>query len=315
MLLFQLPPARRALLALALGAATGLAGAGPLVRSAVGADAASIQGAVDQFRADLGTNNGVGPCAGACLPGTGRREVNWDAVPDAFSSGGGSAFPGNFFNLASGSPAGRVRGIEFSTAGAFEVSADASNPTGTAAEFGNHSSAHQVNFAAFSAERLFGLVGTNTMDVHFALPGSPTEAALVRGFGAVFTGVDVAGLTSMDFFDAAGALLLHLDLQAFAAESESEGSSSFSFAGASFDDAVVARVRLTVGSSGLEEAAPRLLGSAATALDFVAMDDFIFAEPTLAAATVDAPASLALASLALGTLGGLRRRDRRHHLA
>ena len=71
--------------------------ASALVRTAVGADAASIQSAVDQFRLDLGVNNGLGPCTGACLPGVGRREVNWDAVPDSFSSGGGQSVSRKLF--------------------------------------------------------------------------------------------------------------------------------------------------------------------------------------------------------------------------
>lgn len=287
-----------ALLAIVLCAAVQWATAAPVVYSAVGAEATAIQPVVDLFRVDLGTNNGVGPCAGACLPGVGRREVNWDAVPDAFSSGGGTPFPGNFFNLAGGSPAGRVRGIQFDTTGAFEVSADASNPTGTPVEFGNHSPSHQANFAAFSAERLFGLLGTNVLDVTFAVPGSPGDAALVRGFGGVFTGVDVAGLTALDFFDVAGALLLHVDVEAYDAPVGEEGSSSFSFAGASFSDAVVARVRITAGDVGLSNRSGR---------DFVAMDDFLYGEPG-AAATVDAPATAALVVLGLA---GMRLRRRR----
>ena len=49
--------------------------AGPVVREAAGANAAAIQAAVDQFRADLGgANNGntVG------TQPSGRREINWD---------------------------------------------------------------------------------------------------------------------------------------------------------------------------------------------------------------------------------------------
>ena len=57
----------------------GTAWAGPVVREASGPTAASIQAAVDQFRADLGPNNGV---ATGSQPG-GRREINWD--------GGGAA--------------------------------------------------------------------------------------------------------------------------------------------------------------------------------------------------------------------------------
>ena len=50
-------------------------------RTAAGSDPASIQAAVDAFRADLGNpNNGGGPATAA-----GRREINWDGVPDGAS--------------------------------------------------------------------------------------------------------------------------------------------------------------------------------------------------------------------------------------
>src|SRR5215203_3229857 len=67
----------------------------PVVRQGSGANTAGLQTTVDQFRADLGgANNGVG---GSFL--TGRREVNWDGVPDGFSEP--NNFPPNFFNINS----------------------------------------------------------------------------------------------------------------------------------------------------------------------------------------------------------------------
>ena len=67
---------------LCLAALIDQATAAPVSRSAVGANAAAIQAAVDQFRADLGTLNAnvVGS-----LP-SGRREINWDGVPDEFAA-------------------------------------------------------------------------------------------------------------------------------------------------------------------------------------------------------------------------------------
>src|SRR2546430_14617119 len=57
----------------------GAISAAPLVRQGAGANPADIQAIVDQFRADLGgSNNGVGGSFA-----TGRREINWDGVPDA----------------------------------------------------------------------------------------------------------------------------------------------------------------------------------------------------------------------------------------
>ena len=280
-----------------------LAQAVPVVRTSAGQNAAAIQSTVDAFRADLGALNANGVCAGACVPGLGRREVNWDAVPDAFSSGGANPFPGNFFNLDGAQAAGRVRGIQFTSTGQFEVSARAGNPTATALLFGNHNADNANQFAAFSAERIFGLVGTNTLDVRFSVPGSPGTSALVRGFGAVFTDAEIAGLTSLEFFDGEGNLLFDLDSAVFPIPAGAgDTTKSFAFAGVSFNTAVVSRVRITSGDLDLN----RLAFGAG--LDIVAMDDFIFGEPIAAAQGVPEPGSLALAGAALLAVLGLRRR-------
>jgi hypothetical protein len=98
--------------------ATGILLSAPLsalaiaVYSSSGPNAASIQGSVDGFRSDLGTNNGVG---GSFT--SGRREINWDGVPAGFSDP--NNLPGNFFNSNS------ARGAVFETPGsAFRVSAN-----------------------------------------------------------------------------------------------------------------------------------------------------------------------------------------------
>jgi hypothetical protein len=76
------------------------ASATAVTRSAAGANAASIQATVDQFRADLGgVNNGVGDS----FP-SGRREINWDGVPDNRAEP--NRLPFNFFNTTS--PRGAV---------------------------------------------------------------------------------------------------------------------------------------------------------------------------------------------------------------
>jgi hypothetical protein len=61
------------------------------VFDASGATLADILTEVTAFRNFLGTNNGVGGTFG-----NGRREINWDAVPDAFSAP--NLLPANFFN-------------------------------------------------------------------------------------------------------------------------------------------------------------------------------------------------------------------------
>src|SRR5688500_5327240 len=76
------------------------AAAAPVVRQGSGANAAALQPIVDQFRADLGgVNNGIG---GSFT--SGRREINWDGVPDA--SAEPNNLPPNFFNV--NSPRGLV---------------------------------------------------------------------------------------------------------------------------------------------------------------------------------------------------------------
>src|SRR5688572_24471503 len=82
-----------------------------------GANPADITDTVTEFRNALGTLNPNTP--GSFLGG--RREINWDGVPDTFSSP--NNLPANFFNVNS------PRGAVFSTAGnGFQVSMDDDNP-------------------------------------------------------------------------------------------------------------------------------------------------------------------------------------------
>src|SRR5262249_5836481 len=72
----------------------GLVVAAPVLFEASGASPTDILSAVNDFRNFLGPNNGVG----GTFP-DGRREINWDGVPDAFSAP--NNLPPNFFNLNS----------------------------------------------------------------------------------------------------------------------------------------------------------------------------------------------------------------------
>src|SRR5262245_19577667 len=100
--------------------------AAPRVFEASGADPAGIQDAVDDFRAFLGALN---PNVPGSFP-DGRREINWDGVPDGAADP--NPFPFDFFNTIS------PRGAEFFTPGTgFLVSADSDNPTNTPDRFGS----------------------------------------------------------------------------------------------------------------------------------------------------------------------------------
>src|SRR4051794_31811810 len=162
-------------------------GSAQVTFSASGPNPAAIQSTVDAFRANLGTLN---PNVAGSF-GSGRREINWDGVPDAASSP--NSFPANFFNVNS------PRGVVYSTPGTgFQVSANAAS--GTPVEFGNLNPAYPTFFTTFSAPRLFTALGSTLSDTNFFVPGS-SLAAFTTGFGVVFTDVNVSGSTSLEFFD------------------------------------------------------------------------------------------------------------------
>ncbi len=244
--------------ALALGSPT-LAEAAPQVFQAAGPNAPSIRGTVDAFRGALGTLNANEPGS----RGGGRREIDWDGVPDELADP--NPFPRDFFNA---NLSGRARGVVFSTRGnRFLVSADADNPTDTPVGFGRLNPDYPDEFATFSPERLFApLRGTVTV-VDFFVPGT-RQRALSRGFGAVFADVDLRRRTRIEYLDRQGRLLRRQFVP------PSPGARTLSFAGVVFDGPVVARVRITGGTLALgPNEAPR------AGRDVVVLDDLIFGEP------------------------------------
>lgn len=263
----------------------GEAVAGFVVFSAVGPDAASITPTVDGFRTALGTLN---PNTPTSFP-SGRREINWDGVPEASSDP--NPFPGDFFN---GTTPGRARGAALSTPGTgFLVSANAGGAVPPLFGFPN-------DFQAFSQQKVFTAVNSNITDVTFFLPGTST-AATTSAFGVVFVDVEVSGLTKIEFFDALDALI-------FSANAPSGNNQGLSFLGALANAGErISRVRITAGLNTI--VSNGVLGNPND--DVVVMDDFIYAEPQARVAAVPEPATLALALL--GGLGLLAYRRRPHH--
>ena len=261
---------RLVLVGLILLALPGTSVAGVLagVRSGSAADPAGLQSVVEAFRGDLGDPNNAnapGPL------GSGRREINWD--------GGGSATSpaGNPFNGFLNN-----RGQLFATSGTGFVQAP---PSGMATTFGNPT--YATIFQPFSLQRLFSPVGGNVTDVTFFIPGTAgSVAAGVKGFGAVFADVDLAGETTLDLFNQHGDLITTLS-----APVQNNG---LSFIGLTLEEeyGVITRVRITTGT-----VAPGPDDNPGGGADVVLLDDFLSAEPR--ALAVPEPAAIALIGVGL----------------
>jgi len=224
-----------------------------------GPTALSIQGSVDQFRAAVS------------VP-AGRREINWD---------GGN--PANQVTATTDNPfAGFqvTRGALFTTpdgTGFIQAPAGTDVPPGGLAGFFSNPT-YKTSFRAFSASRLFGVIGGRITDVTFFVPGGGGPAT-VNGFASVFSDVDQPNgsgpatkrgnrhaSTLIEYYGVNGELLYSSFVPA------SPGDGGFSFFGVVFPDARIARVRITSG-----DVAPGPTDSEKD--DVVMMDDFIFGEP------------------------------------
>ncbi len=225
-----------------------------VIRQAKGLQAADIQKAVDQFRADLGGANNLG-AVGTQLQG--HREINWDGVPADKSAP--NLFPGDFF---------KARGALFSSpCDQLQVSAKAQDSTEVL--FANINPSFSKIFKAFSPEKLFAALGSRIIDVTFTIPGSD-EPASVQGFGSVFTDVDLQGSTTMEFYDVFGSRIMTVPVPAVA---HADGSQSF--VGVKFNDGQeISKVRIIMGNVALTNFVSERNGK-----DVVAADDFLYSEP------------------------------------
>jgi len=206
---------------------------------------------VDEFRNLLGASNGG--TAGE-QPG-GRREISWDgAGANPFNNK--NDFPADFFNTNVKS------GAVFTTAGT-GFRNDSTN-------FGEINPKYAAQFNFFSANKIFTPIGSNLIDQLFQVAGQPTPA-LVRGFGIVFSDVDQADKTTIQLFAQDGS-----SLGKFAAPVRSDAA-GLSFVGVTFDQAIIARVRITLGTGALA-ADVNDVTDGGTA-DLVVLDNLIYGEP------------------------------------
>lgn len=253
--------------------------AGFVLFAAGGANPADITAERDAFRSAVGGGSTAG--ANGDFGGV-RREINWDGVPDGFSDP--NFLPGNFFN--SNSP----RGVLLSTPGSgFLVSANAG--LAVAPLFG-----FPGDLQTFSAQKLFAPVGSNILDVRFAVPGTGT-AATTGAFAAIFVDAEennAVDATKMEFFDVFGTLL-------FSHTALATANQGLSFLGGVADAGErISRVRITMPNNFLVRNGVR--DNEQT--DFVVMDDFLYAAPV----AVPEPATWALTAFGLALLVGARRR-------
>jgi hypothetical protein len=252
-------------------------GAVPILFS-VGGDntTASIQSTVDTFRAALGDPNN------ANNPGpldSGRREINWDGGGIAITI---SPTPFNGFQ--------NIRGALLSTPGTGVIQSPLG---GFASEF---NPTYPVTFSFFSPARLFSPISSNITDVLFFIPGTNGAIpATVTGFGVVFTDVDLIGSSHLDFFDVQGS-----SLGSFNVPTGTVANGSLSFLGVAFNAGErVGRVRITSGNTALGPNDNPLAG-----VDVVAMDDFLYAEPS----KIAEPSTLVLLGFGMIVLSALARK-------
>jgi hypothetical protein len=243
---------------------------------------ASIQGTVDSFRTALSNpnnaNNGPQP--------SGRREINWDgggAITATVTAGTLTAFQ-------------NTRGATFTTPGTGFLQTPLN-----VAELTGINPSYSTVFGTFSPVRIFTPTDSNITDAIFSLPGSGgLTPATVSGFGAVFSDVDLANLTSLEFFDTGGNSLTKI----FAPQG-SVASGSLSFLGAIANAGEqIARVRITTGNTAL---GPN--DTPIDNVDVVVMDDFLYAEPI----AVPEPTSTILTVVLAGLAGAFPRYARRRN--
>jgi hypothetical protein len=210
-----------------------------------------IAAAVDAFRTALGPSNG----GTAGEQATGRREITWDgAGANPFNNR--NDFPADFFNTNVKS------GTVFTT--------DGSGFRNDSTKFADINPAYAAQFGFFSATKIFAPIGSNILDEAFRVAGQPTPA-VVRAFGIVFSDVDVVNKTTVQLFAQDGS-----SLGIFAAPVRSDPA-GFSFVGVTFEQAIIARVRITLGTGAIGAGVNDV--SAGGAIDLVVLDNVIYAEP------------------------------------
>jgi hypothetical protein len=219
----------------------------------VAGNSASIVSKLTDFRNTIGATLNTAPGATG-----GRREVNWDAVPVSFTNS--NNFPFDFFGSADPALAnGRKRGLVMTNTGtSFRVDST---------DFSEIDASYASQFEVFSKKRLFTYMGNVVTEITFKVPGTATDAS-VNAFGVIFSDVDIANTTTVEYYNGSKSLGV------FKAVPASQG---FSFVGVHFPAERVTRVKITSGN-GLLAAGVKDISNGGSK-DLVVMDDFLYSEP------------------------------------
>jgi len=232
-----------------------------------GAGLTNATNSLNAFRAAIGgINNGANPPAQI----GGRREINWDGVKLDGTDFGGNTLVIDL-NHTVGIPVNRfqARGVIFEEVYAVSGDGFASVNPGTAG-----------HFPAFSPNNTFAMFNENTIELNFVTPSAPTVAPIqagTRGFGAIFLDVNTPNTSKITYYHGSTVLGEYFVPSSTAGDVE--------FLGVLFNDPIVTRVELTLGTATLfsfDENTHQVTPGGAENLptkDLAVVDDFVYAEP------------------------------------
>ena len=213
-----------------------------------------INTGLNQFRQILGATLNTTPGAVG-----GRREINWEGVPDNLMN---KPMPERFFNPVGTDPglAPQQRGLVYEPGnGVFMVSNN---------NFSTINDKATGEFAAFSGTKTFA----NTTNVVWQIDPEPpgiAAAGTVKGFGIVFSDVDKDSSTFLEFFNEGKSLGKFF-------VPKHNNATSFSFLGVYFKKEKVTSIR--VSHEGFLSANEKDISQGGTK-DLVVLDDFLYDEP------------------------------------
>lgn len=219
----------------------------PVIFSATG----DVSIKLNEFRNQLGVlNTTTGQT-------NGRREINWDGVPDNFV---GVKLPEDFFNATTaGSPVSQQRGLLY---------AGNSDAMVSKTKFAEVNAQASSEFVSFSGNKSFAVVNALLWPVEFRVAGE-TTVAVVKGFGIIFSDVDKSNSTFIEFFNNNKSLGKYY-------VPAHDNNTSFSFLGIYFKDQTITRVN--VGHEGKLIDGEKDITQGGSK-DLVMLDDFIYSEP------------------------------------